>query len=193
MVKRKPIDPRVVGPTTCRKAHFVWPRDLQRTEQRCGRGVVPAVALSAHRASHAEGREVLREVAAGGLAAAIRMKDQAVRAPSAEPGHLQSDLSPIWWTPLSGSALCLFWGDVPEGGVEPLTIVVSFDVGEQVMPRGLPGFVASMVHEFDFQSAEAALRRGIDAPILVKWFSGVKSTVVERRINSRRSRGRRSA
>jgi mannose-6-phosphate isomerase-like protein (cupin superfamily) len=36
-----------------------------------------------------------------------------------------------------------------------LTIVVSFDVGEQVVPGGIPGWVASQVHEFGFQSAEA--------------------------------------
>jgi hypothetical protein len=43
--------------------------------------------------------------------------------------------------------------------MEPLTIVVSFDVGEQVVPGGLPGWVASLVHEFSFQSAEAAFHR----------------------------------
>ena len=62
-------------------------------------------------------------------------------------------------TGLSGLALCLFGGDIPEGGMEPLTIVVSFDVGEQVVPGGIPGFVASLVHEFGFQSAEAAFHR----------------------------------
>jgi hypothetical protein len=39
--------------------------------------------------------------------------------------------------------------------MEPLTIVVSFDIGEQVVPGGIAGFVASLVHEFSFQSAEA--------------------------------------
>ena len=34
--------------------------------------------------------------------------------------------------------------------MEPLTIVVSFDVGEQVEPGGIPGWVASLVHEFGF-------------------------------------------
>jgi hypothetical protein len=29
-------------------------------------------------------------------------------------------------------ALCLFWGDLPEGGMEPMTMVVSFDGGERV-------------------------------------------------------------
>ena len=62
-------------------------------------------------------------------------------------------------TGLSGLALCLFGGDIPEGGMEPLAIVVSFDVDEQVVPGGIPGWVASLVHEFGFQSAEAAFHR----------------------------------
>ena len=45
--------------------------------------------------------------------------------------------------------------------MEPLTIVVSFDVGEQVVPGGIPGWVASLVHEFSFQSAEATFHRSI--------------------------------
>ena len=45
--------------------------------------------------------------------------------------------------------------------MEPLTIVVSFDVGEQVVSGGIPGWVASLVHEFGFQSAEAAFHRCI--------------------------------
>src|ERR1700730_7765489 len=48
-------------------------------------------------------------------------------------------------TGLSGLALCLFGGDIPEGGMEPLTIV---DVGEQVMPGGIPGWVASPLQRF---------------------------------------------
>src|SRR5256886_6937165 len=56
---------------------------------------------------------------------------------------------------LSGLAFCLFGGDIPESGMKPLTIVVSFDVGEQVVPGGIPGWVASQVHEFGFQSGKA--------------------------------------
>ncbi len=41
--------------------------------------------------------------------------------------------------------------------MEPLTIVVSFDVDD--VPGGIPGWVASLVHEFGFQSAEAAFHR----------------------------------
>ncbi len=63
-------------------------------------------------------------------------------------------------------ALCLFGGDIPEGGMEPLMIVVSFDVGEQVVPGGIPGCVASLVHEFNFQSADAAFHRCIVPAIL---------------------------
>jgi hypothetical protein len=39
-------------------------------------------------------------------------------------------------TGLGGLALCLFRGDIPHGGMEPLTVVVSFDVGEQGVPGG---------------------------------------------------------
>jgi hypothetical protein len=58
-------------------------------------------------------------------------------------------------------ALCLFGGDIPDGGMKPLTIIVSFDVGEQVVPGGIPGWLASQVHEFGFQSAEATFNRGV--------------------------------
>ena len=58
-------------------------------------------------------------------------------------------------------ALCLFGGDIPEGGMDPLTIVVSFDVGEQVMPGSIPGWITSLVHEFGFDRAKAAFHRGV--------------------------------
>ena len=45
--------------------------------------------------------------------------------------------------------------------MEPPTIVVSFDVGEQVVLCGIPGWEASLVHELGFQSAEAAFHRCI--------------------------------
>ena len=45
--------------------------------------------------------------------------------------------------------------------MKPLAIVVSFDVGEQVVPGGIPGLVTSLVHEFGFDRAKAAFRRGI--------------------------------
>jgi hypothetical protein len=45
--------------------------------------------------------------------------------------------------------------------MKPLTIVVYFDIGEQVVPGSIPGWVASLVHEFGFDRAEAAFHRGI--------------------------------
>jgi hypothetical protein len=45
--------------------------------------------------------------------------------------------------------------------MEPLTIVVSFDIGEQVVPDGIPGWIATLVDEFSFQSAEVAFDRCI--------------------------------
>ncbi len=56
-------------------------------------------------------------------------------------------------------ALCLFGRDIREGGMKPLTIIVSFDVGEQVVWGGVPGFVTSLVHDFGFQTAETAFHR----------------------------------
>ena len=77
--------------------------------------------------------------------------------------------------------------------MKPLTIVISFDVSEQIVPGSIPGRVASLMHEFGFDRAKAALHWSVDAPISVKWLSKSKATIVERRINSRRSRGPRSA
>ena len=41
--------------------------------------------------------------------------------------------------PRFSAAFCLFRCDIPEGGMKPLTIVVSFDVGEQVTEHGCRG------------------------------------------------------
>ena len=41
--------------------------------------------------------------------------------------------------PRFNAAFCLFRCDIPEGGMKPLTIVVSFDVGEQVTEHGCRG------------------------------------------------------
>jgi hypothetical protein len=49
--------------------------------------------------------------------------------------------------------------------MEPLTIVVSVDGGEQVVPGGRAGFVASLMHECGFQSAKTAFHRCIVEPI----------------------------
>ncbi len=44
---------------------------------------------------------------------------------------------------LRGLKLCLFGGEVAEGGVEPLTVVVSFDIGEQVTLGRLVGRISN--------------------------------------------------
>jgi hypothetical protein len=41
--------------------------------------------------------------------------------------------------------------------MEPLTIELSFDVG-QVVPGGIAGFVASLVHEFRFSECRSSFR-----------------------------------
>ena len=61
----------------------------------------------------------------------------------------------------SGLVLCLFGCDIPEGRMKPLAIVISFDVSEQIVPGSIPGWVASLVHEFGFDRAKAAFHRGI--------------------------------
>jgi hypothetical protein len=58
-------------------------------------------------------------------------------------------------------ALFLFGDDIPKGGMEPLTIVISFDAGEQVMPGSRPGWIISLLHEFGFDRAKATFHRGI--------------------------------
>ena len=40
-------------------------------------------------------------------------------------------------TGLCGFRLCLLWGDVADGGVDPRTIVIAFDISEQFAPRGI--------------------------------------------------------
>src|SRR5258708_24885314 len=64
-------------------------------------------------------------------------------------------------TGLCGFRLCLLWGDVADGRVDPLTIVVAFDIGEQVAPGGIPIGVFALVDEFGFQRAEEALHRSV--------------------------------
>jgi hypothetical protein len=58
---------------------------------------------------------------------------------------------------LYGYRLCLFRGDVADGGVDPLTIVVALDIGEQVGPGDIPIGVFAPVHEFGLQRAEETL------------------------------------
>ena len=45
--------------------------------------------------------------------------------------------------------------------MKPLTIVVYFDIGEQVVPGSIPAWVASLVHKFGFDRTEAAFHWGI--------------------------------
>jgi hypothetical protein len=55
-----------------------------------------------------------------------------------------------------GFSLCLFWRDVAEGGVKPLTIIVSFDIGKQVSFRCFARGIRGLVDEFGFQRSKAA-------------------------------------
>ena len=41
--------------------------------------------------------------------------------------------------------LCLLWGDVADGGVDAPPIVIAFDIGEQVAPRGIAIGVLAVV------------------------------------------------
>lgn len=52
-------------------------------------------------------------------------------------------------------------GDVSEGRVDALPIIVSLDVGEQVAPGLVPGRPSSLVDELDLMCMEEALHRGI--------------------------------
>ena len=53
----------------------------------------------------------------------------------------------------SGLAFCLFRGDRAEIGVEPLTIVISFDAGKQAVPGSVPGWTTGFMHELGFNRA----------------------------------------
>jgi hypothetical protein len=56
-------------------------------------------------------------------------------------------------TGLCGFRLCVIGGDVVDGGVDPLTIVVAL----QVVTGGIAIGVFMLVDEFGFQRAEEAL------------------------------------
>src|SRR5215831_1010052 len=64
-------------------------------------------------------------------------------------------------TGLCGFCLCLLWGDVADGGVDPPPIVIAFDISEQVAPRALAVGVFAVVNQLGFQSAKEALHRRI--------------------------------
>ena len=69
----------------------VQPFDLQGCEQRLRAGVIPAVALAAHRSGDAALLKQLAELMAGVLAAAIAMEDRPGTSiwTAVQPGHLQ--------------------------------------------------------------------------------------------------------
>ena len=61
-------------------------------------------------------------------------------------------------TGLCGFCLCLLWGDVADGGVDPRTIVIAFDISEQIAPpRGIAIQVFAVVDQLGFQCAKEAL------------------------------------
>jgi len=63
---------------------------------------------------------------------------------------------------LAGHALLgLFGCDIPDGRVHAVTIIVSFDVSEQCLPRFDLGRPSTLMDEFDFQRVEEALHRCI--------------------------------
>jgi hypothetical protein len=47
--------------------------------------------------------------------------------------------------------------------MKPLSIVISFDVSEQVMPGGNPGWITTLVYEFGFERTKAAFHRSVPA------------------------------
>jgi len=75
------------------------------------------------------------------------------------------DLPPISWT-ADQAAWCSACSGVlyREGGMKPLTIVVSFDVGEQVVPSSIQSGVARLMHELGFHATEAAFHWCLRAP-----------------------------
>jgi len=89
IVEGNPVHDLVLGLAPRPEAHAVEPFDLQRTEQRFGDRIVPAIALAAHRAFHFEAPHELAVVIAGVLTSAIRVEDQAGRRMPPEPGHPQ--------------------------------------------------------------------------------------------------------
>src|SRR3954451_8266068 len=75
---------------------------------------------------------------------------------------MAADLPPEQWTPgLCGFPVCLLRGDIAESGVDPPTIVIAFDISEQVAPRGMPIGIVALMGQFGFQGAQEALHRRI--------------------------------
>src|ERR1035438_2761133 len=91
VIPKQPCDDFILGFADGGKTLAVQPFHLQRTKQRLRAGVIPAVALAAHRRRNAMLFEYLTEVVAGVLAATIAVKDQLclLARIALEPGHLQ--------------------------------------------------------------------------------------------------------
>src|SRR5579885_1923542 len=81
-----------------------------------------------------------------GLAAAAHLVARGIPLPSSDFVDTGS----------SGLAFCMSGGDIAEGGMKPLTIVISFDAGEQVTPGSLPSWIATLMHGFGFYRAGPA-------------------------------------
>ena len=60
-------------------------------------------------------------------------------------------------TGLCSVCLCLLWGEVADCGVDPRTIVIAFDISEQVAPRAIAIWVFAVVDELGFEGAKEAL------------------------------------
>ena len=70
-------------------AHFVDSFSLHAPEEAFGYGVVPAVALFAHRATHLVAFQELLEFPGAVLTATVGVKDQALAGLSAPDGHFE--------------------------------------------------------------------------------------------------------
>src|ERR1019366_7129015 len=92
VIPEQPGDGFILGLADGFKTLSMQSFHLQRTKQRLRAGVIPAVALAAHRWPNAMLFEYLTEVFAGVLAAAIAMKEQPCLLTwiALEPGHFQS-------------------------------------------------------------------------------------------------------
>ena len=91
VIPEQPVEGFVLGLAEGFEAHSMQPLDLEGAEQCLRAGVVPAVALAAHRGRDATLVERLVELVAGILTAAIAVEDQrsVLAGRALEPGHLQ--------------------------------------------------------------------------------------------------------
>ena len=76
-------------------------------------------------------------------------------------------------TGLCGFPVCLLWGDVTDSGVDRPTIIIGFDGGEQVAPRGIAVGVFALMDEFGFQGAEGALIGALPRQFGLRLIDGV--------------------